>query len=113
MNLRLSKEANINFIDQLSLIQEYRMIDDTTWFLYKDKFVVDISPLGNSKLAFIGRKTTTYKDVIVNDTSVINELAKNKILEETIMPEAAREKTAGILGGCEARGIEQNRNGYL
>jgi hypothetical protein len=79
MNLRLSKEANINFVDQLSLIQEYKMIDDTTWFLAKDKFVVDISPLGNSKLAFIGRKTTTYKDIKVDDTSVTNELAKNKI----------------------------------
>jgi hypothetical protein len=96
MNLRLSKEANINFIDQLSLIQEYKMIDDTTWFLSKDKFVVDISPLGNSKLAFIGRKTTTYKDVMVDDTSVTNELGKNKILEETILPDNAREKPQGF-----------------
>jgi hypothetical protein len=92
MNLRLSKEANINFVDQLSLIQEYKLINDSTWFLYKDKFVVDISPLGGSKLAFIGRKTTTYKDVIVNDTSVVNQLAKNKILEETIMPAGVRNK---------------------
>jgi hypothetical protein len=89
MNLRLSKEANINFVDQLSLIQEYKMINDSTWFLAKDKFVVDVSPLGGSKLSFIGRKTTTYKDVVVNDTSVTNELAKNKILEETLMPPAA------------------------
>ncbi|MBL7697995.1 MAG: carboxypeptidase-like regulatory domain-containing protein [Chitinophagaceae bacterium] len=92
MNLRLSKEANINFIDQLSLIQEYKLINDSTWFLSKDKFVVDISPLGGSKLAFIGRKTTTYRDVITNDTSVVNELAKNRIMEETIMPDHAREK---------------------
>jgi hypothetical protein len=92
MNLRLSKEANINFVDQLSLIQEYKLINDTTWFLSKDKFVVDVSPLGGSKLSFIGRKTTTYKDVVVNDTSVTNELAKNKILEETILPPSASNK---------------------
>jgi len=92
MNLRLSKEANINFVDQLSLIQEYKLIGDSTWFLYKDKFVVDISPLGNSKLAFIGRKTTTYKDVVVDDTSVVKELTKNKILEEVILPDEAKEK---------------------
>lgn len=94
MNLRLSKEANINFVDQLSLIQEYKLINDSTWFLSKDKFVVDISPLGNSKLAFIGRKTTTYKDVVVNDRSVVNELAKNKLLEETILPDQAKDKPA-------------------
>ncbi|HUQ67808.1 MAG TPA: DUF5686 family protein [Flavitalea sp.] len=96
MNLRLSKEANINFVDQLSLIQEYKMLGDSTWFLSKDKFVVDISPLGNSKLAFIGRKTTTYKDIVVNDTSVVNELAKNKILEEVIIPDEAKQKPLGF-----------------
>ena len=93
MNLRLSKDANINFVEQLSLIQEYSLIDDSTWFLAKDKFVVDISPLGNSKLSFIGRKTTTYRNVKVEDSSVTNELAKNKIQEETILPDDAAEKT--------------------
>lgn len=92
MNLRLSKEANINFVEQLSLIQEYVLMDDSTWFLYKDKFVVDVSPLGGNKLSFVGRKTTTYKDVVINDTSVEKELAKNKILEETIMTDTAKEK---------------------
>jgi len=93
MNLRLSKEANINFIDQLSLIQEYKMINDSTWFLAKDKFVVDVSPLGGSKLSFIGRKTTTYKNIVVNDTSVTNQLVKNKMLEETILPPTAMDKS--------------------
>lgn len=92
MNLRLSKEANINFVEQLSLIQEYNLINDSTWFLYKDKFVVDIAPLGGSKLSFIGRKTTTYQDVVVNSPAVINELAKNKILEETVLTDTAKNK---------------------
>ena len=93
MNLRLSKEANINFMDRLSLIQEYQLVNDSTWFLSKDKFVVDIAPLGKSKLAFIGRKTTTYKNVALNDTSVVKELAKNKLMEETILPDTAKDKS--------------------
>ncbi len=92
MNLRLSKEANINFVEQLSLIQEYKLLSDSTWFLYKDKFVVDISPLGGSKLSFIGRKTTTYENIILNDQSVVKELSKNKILEETILTDTAKDK---------------------
>lgn len=92
MNLRLTKEANINFMDRLSLIQEYQLVNDSTWFLAKDKFVADIAPLGKSKLSFIGRKTTTYKNVVLNDTSVVRELAKNKILEETILPDTAKDK---------------------
>lgn len=92
MNLRLGREANVNFVQQLSLIQEYQLIGDSTWFLSKDKFVVDLTPLGRSNLAFIGRKTTTYRKVEVNSERVEEALAKNKKVEETILPAAGIEK---------------------
>ena len=90
MNLRLGKDANVNFVENLSLIQEYKRINDSTWFLAKDKFVADLSPVGKEKPGFIARKTTTYKNVVINDSSVIRELNKNKLLEEIItLPDAA------------------------
>ena len=90
MNLRLGKEANVNFVENLSIIQEYRLQDDSTWFLSKDKYVLDVSPAGNDRPGFIGRKTTTYRNIVVNDSSVIRELAKNKLVEEIItLPQAA------------------------
>lgn len=92
MNLRLDKEANLNFVSRLSLIQEYQLINDSTWFLSKDKFVVDITPIGKNSLSFIGRKTTTYRNVVVNDESVTTELAKNKRIEEVIQPPDASGK---------------------
>lgn len=108
MNLRLDKSANINFMETLSLIQEFQIVNDSIWFLSKDKFVADIAPLGNSKLAFIGRKTTTYRNVVLNDTSVVKELAKNKILEETILPDTARNKPDEFW--TQARHEELNKN---
>lgn len=92
MNLRLGKEANINFVESLSLIQEYKLIDDTIWFLSKDKFVADVTPIGKNSPGFIGRKTTTYRNIQVNDTSVIQELGKNQVLEEIITLPGANEK---------------------
>jgi hypothetical protein len=93
MNLRLGKDANVNFVENLSMIQEYRLLDDsTTWFLAKDKFVVDVNPMGKEKLSFIGRKTTTYRNILVNDSSIIRELNKNKILEEIITLPHSQEK---------------------
>jgi hypothetical protein len=92
MNLRLGKDANINFLENLSLIQEYKLINDSTWFLAKDKFVADVSPFGKDKPGFIGRKTTTYRNVVVNDTSVTNALNKNKVMEEVITLQGAAEK---------------------
>jgi Family of unknown function (DUF5686) len=86
MNLRLSKDANINYVDNLSLIQEFTMVDDSTWFLSRDKFVVDLSLLSGEKhLAAIGRKTTTYRNIVIDDSSVTHELDKNRLIEETIL----------------------------
>jgi len=93
MNLRLSGDANLNYVNKLSLVQEYGLINDSTWFLVKDKFVVDLTPFGKSRLSFIGRKTTTYQNIIVNDTSVSNLLAKNKLKEEVILPQQAANRT--------------------
>ncbi len=92
MNLRLGKDANVNFLENLSLIQEYKLINDSTWFLAKDKFVADVSPVGKDRPGFIGRKTTTYRNVQVNDSSVITELGRNKIMEEVITLPGADEK---------------------
>jgi Family of unknown function (DUF5686)/CarboxypepD_reg-like domain len=92
MSLRLGKDANINFLKTLSMIQEYRLINDSVWFLAKDKFVADVSPLGKGMPGFIGRKTSTYKNVVVDDSSVTAEIRKNKLLEEIIMLPGANQK---------------------
>jgi len=94
MNLRLGKDANINFLETLSLIQEYTLINDSTWFLSKDKFVADVAPAGKKIPGLIGRKTTTYRNVVVNDSSVVNELAKNKKLEEILTLEDIRKENS-------------------
>lgn len=92
MNLRLGEDANINFVEDLSLIQEFKLLNDSVWFLAKDKFVADISPMGKNSPGFIGRKTTTYRNIVVNDSSVVAELNKNKVMEEIITMPGADEK---------------------
>jgi hypothetical protein len=113
MNLRLGKEANVNFLENLSLIQEYKMLNDSTWFLSKDKFVVDISPVGKDRPGFIGRKTTTYRNVTVNDTSVITELAKNKIMEEIITLPKAGEKEKDFWAAARHEPLSKTESGII
>src|SRR5687767_10950439 len=109
MNLRLGKDANINYVDKLSLIQEFTQLDDSTWFLTRDKFVVDLSLTGGKKaISAIGRKSTTYQDIVVNDSSVIAELAKNTIIEETILPDSASKASDSFW--VESRHEELNKN---
>jgi hypothetical protein len=113
MNLRLGKDANINFLETLSLIQEYKMINDSTWFLAKDKFVADLSPLGKDRPGFIGRKTTTYKNIVVNDSSVVNELNKNKILEEVITVPGADEKNKEFWAASRHEELSKTESGII
>jgi hypothetical protein len=113
MNLRLGKEANVNFVDNLSLIQEYQLVNDTTWFLSKDKFVVDISPGGKNSPGFIGRKTTTYRDVVVNDTSVLLALDKNKVLEEIVTLPGANEKDKTYWGAERHEALSKSEAGII
>jgi hypothetical protein len=82
ITLRPAADANINYIGDLTLIQEFKLINDSTWFLYKDKFVADIVPLGKNKLALKGRKTTTYKNIVLNDSSTTIALQKTKKAEQ-------------------------------
>lgn len=113
MNLRLGKEANINFVESLSLIQEYKLINDTTWFLAKDKFVADVTPIGKNSPGFIGRKTTTYRNIQVNDTSVIRELDKNKVLEEIITLPGANEKDKDFWVGSRHEELTKTEAGII
>lgn len=92
MTLHLSREANINFIDKLSLIQEFSLISDSTWFLSKDKFVADIAPIGKSRFGVIGRKTTTYRNVVVDQQFIRDTIAKNKVQSEILFAEGAMKK---------------------
>lgn len=62
--MSLPKEANINFINQVKSTQEYERID-TTWMLVKDRLVIDFSPTKKA-IGFYGRKTTSYKNILIN-----------------------------------------------
>src|SRR6185436_6691059 len=114
MNLRLGKDANVNFLETLSLIQEYRLLDDsTTWFLAKDKFVADITPMGKQSLGFIGRKTTTYRNIVTNDSSVTRELNKNKLIEEIITLPGAAEKEKDYWTNARHEDLSRNEQGII
>ncbi len=80
ITLRPSTFADINFLQALTLIQEYTLVNDSIWFLAKDRFVADFAPGGKDKLGIKGRKTTTYRSVKINDSkidAILNSTVKN------------------------------------
>ncbi len=97
MNLQVSPGSNINFIEKLSLVQEYQLVKDSIWFLSKDKFVANINITGQKNLSLIGKKTTTYSKVKLGDdglpTSMKEDIVDDKRRELIIVANDAMEQT--------------------
>jgi Family of unknown function (DUF5686)/CarboxypepD_reg-like domain len=83
INLYLGKEANINYIDRISVFQEFIPLNDSVYFLNRDKFFADFKIMGKQSLTFIGRKTTSYRNIIINSDSITN-LFKQQNIEEVV-----------------------------
>lgn len=64
----LSEDANINFVNSYHIKQTFKQVEPEVWLMVLDESVVDISPLETKKgKGIYGRKTTSYKNFIVNE----------------------------------------------
>jgi hypothetical protein len=87
--LHLSKEANINLVNSVTIKQECSLLNDSTWFMTKAQFIADFTLLGKNAISVIGRKSATYKNINLNNVAVADELALNRQADETLLPEHA------------------------
>jgi hypothetical protein len=62
--MSIPDDANINFIQAANVIQEYTYVD-SSWMLQKDRLVIDFA-MKEKGTGIYGRKTTSYKNIIVN-----------------------------------------------
>ncbi|MBS1565745.1 MAG: carboxypeptidase-like regulatory domain-containing protein, partial [Bacteroidetes bacterium] len=74
ITLDISATANINYVNRLSIIQEFTRQNDSSWVFAKDKLVADISPMKKNKLSIIARKTSMYRDVQIDKPFISNKL---------------------------------------
>jgi hypothetical protein len=81
ISLYLGKDANINFVDKLSIFQEFIPLNDSIFFLSRDKFVADFKVLGKKNIALIGRKNTSYKNIVINSDSIAQSFSGQAIKE--------------------------------
>ncbi len=81
-----SDEVNINFVEQASAFQEFEMVDDSVWMLKKDKLIIDFVKTEKSP-GFIGRKSTYFKDFVINDPSTKEtfEIKEDLLVRDDVM----------------------------
>lgn len=100
ISMMLSKDANVNFVDKLSVFQQYIKSEDNKFMLAKDKLIIDfISPKNSAGV--LGRRTSYYKNfetdqeyvkafLIQKDDIIVNEDAYEK--NDTFWNNARHEK---------------------
>jgi hypothetical protein len=64
LEMNMAGDANINYINTFNVVQDYRNVEGS-WFLKKDKLVVDFI-IQKNKPGFYGRKTTSYSKFVLN-----------------------------------------------
>jgi len=64
LEMRIADDANVNFINDLEVEQEFEWTNDLFWMLTKDKLNVDFNILNDSKktIGFFGHRTTIYQN---------------------------------------------------
>ncbi len=66
--IRLAKDANINFLNDAIFKKEYDLLDNKYWVVTKDELFADVNLYENTKtiLGFFGRKTSYYDNYVIN-----------------------------------------------
>jgi len=65
VDMRASEQANINFISELVINQEFDQVHDTTWMLTHDRLFADFI-ITDKAMGLFGTKTTSYRNFVIN-----------------------------------------------
>ncbi len=66
ISANIAEQANINFVNGFEVNQDYVKVDGKHWMLERDELIVDFQ-LGEKVMGLYGRKSTSYKDIKVNE----------------------------------------------
>ena len=62
--MRIASDANINFVNDMTIQQEYQWTAKKYWLLTKDNLIIDFNIVNNAKklIGFYAHKTNSYKN---------------------------------------------------
>jgi len=83
VNARLSGDANINYVKDFIINQEFTFFGDSLWFKTKDEAFTDIN-LADKSQGFFGRKQTIYKNLDVSKPQPEDFFSSTQVEESVI-----------------------------
>ncbi len=87
IQFQINKDANINFIKDFFVQQEYTLVDGKYWMRSYEKVVADFNPLKTGTMGLYGRKTTYYRNIKVDKPVEAKNLkgAANIVVSDSAM----------------------------
>ncbi|MCE2845796.1 MAG: DUF5686 and carboxypeptidase regulatory-like domain-containing protein [Sphingobacteriales bacterium] len=81
--MRIAHDANINWVQDMAIVQEFAHVEDSCWMLSKDMLVMDFSARDEG-MSFIGRKTASYRgfDILTRPSDDFFKGSENIVLDD-------------------------------
>jgi len=65
IEMTVAKDANLNYVQDFSIVQDYAYVENKYWMLNKNKLIVEFG-LSTKGMGLYGRKTTLYDKFIID-----------------------------------------------
>lgn len=65
VDTRIAQDANVNFVNDMKVVQTFNQVENEVWMLTKDELYVDFE-LAKNQMGFYGRKMSSYKNFVIN-----------------------------------------------
>lgn len=108
ISLSVVGAVDINFVKRLDIIQEFSQYKEQEWVVAKDRFIVELAPLGKDRTTFIGRKTTLYNHIAINQDFIREKVNANRRKEEVVIPDSAVASGKGYLESHRPETLTRN-----
>lgn len=109
----MPKGANVNWVKSSSFYKEYIPLGDSLWFCNRENITaeMELSDQVVKTLGFIVRKTTSYKDFLINDSSISNVVNSKNFKRDVIVADSAVAKTASFWDSARHEELSENEQG--
>lgn len=92
ISMKMTKDADVNFVRSLSLYNEFVPVADSIWMIKKERLVINmIKPEKGPGL--IGRKTASYKNFTLNESKQeLDSLFKKEKVDVTMLDDSVTQR---------------------
>lgn len=109
----MPRAANVNWVKASSFYKEYIPLGDSIWFCNKENITaeMELSDQVVKTLGFIVRKTTSYKDFLINDSSITKVVNSKDFKRDVVVADSAVTKTDAFWDSARHEELSGNEQG--